>query len=123
MSKERVLYLNGELLEESQAKISPFDRGFLWGDGVYEVTPCFDRKLYRLEDHIDRLFRSLRYVRIDPGMTPENMKEATLSALEANADRLDDGVIAAAWAPANLLVRGIVLGGAFRRRGQFVHGP
>ena len=90
MAGERILYLNGELLEESHARISPFDRGFLWGDGVYEVTPCFDGKLYRLDDHIDRLYRSLRYVRIDPGMSPEQMKKATLDTLESNAGRLEE---------------------------------
>ncbi len=91
MAEERILFLNGELVEESQARISPFDRGFLWGDGVYEVTPCFDGRLYRLDDHIDRLYRSLRYVRIDPEMTPEEMKKATLNTLESNAGRLEDG--------------------------------
>lgn len=38
MSQELYVYLNGEMVEESRARISPFDRGFLWGDGVYEVT-------------------------------------------------------------------------------------
>ena len=93
MAGERVLFLNGELIEESRARISPFDRGFLWGDGVYEVTPCFDGKLYRLDDHLDRLYRSLRYVRIDPGMSPEQMKEATLDTLDSNAGRLEEGGI------------------------------
>lgn len=91
MAGERVLFLNGELIEENRARISPFDRGFLWGDGVYEVTPCFDGKLYRLDDHLDRLYRSLRYVRIDPGMSPEQMKEATLDTLDSNAGRLEEG--------------------------------
>ena len=91
MAGERVLFLNGELIEENRARISPFDRGFLWGDGVYEVTPCFDGKLYRLDDHLDRLYRSLLYVRIDPGMSPEQMKEATLDTLDSNAGRLEEG--------------------------------
>ncbi|MDA1001214.1 MAG: aminotransferase class IV [bacterium] len=90
MPGERFLYLNGEIIEESQARISPFDRGFLWGDGVYEITPCFGRKLYRLEDHIDRLYRSLRYVRIDPGISPEEMKQATLATLETNLCRTEE---------------------------------
>ena len=91
MVGERVLYLNGEIVEESQARISPFDRGFLWGDGVYEVTPCFDGRLYRLSDHIDRLYRSLRYVRIDPGMSREEMEKATLDTLAANERNLEPG--------------------------------
>lgn len=88
MSSELHIYLNGEILEESQARISPFDRGFLWGDGVYEITPCFNRRLFRLGDHLDRLYRSLRYVRIDPGMNREEMEKVTLTLLEANFCRL-----------------------------------
>lgn len=93
MVPERFLYLNGALIEEGQARISPFDRGFLWGDGVYEITPCFEGKLYRLEDHLDRLYRSLNYVRIEPGVGKEEMKQATLDTLRANAGRLEDSDI------------------------------
>lgn len=88
MADEPLIYLNGDIVETAEARISPFDRGFLWGDGIYEVTPCFGGQLYRLEDHIDRLYRSLRYVRIDPGMSPSEMSEATVGLLDANKDRL-----------------------------------
>jgi branched-chain amino acid aminotransferase len=90
MCPELFVYLNGQILEESQARISPFDRGFLWGDGVYEITPCFNHRLYRLTDHLERLSRSLRYVRIDPGMTGETLEKATLALLEANFPRLEE---------------------------------
>lgn len=60
------VYLNGEFLPESEAKISVLDRGFLFGDGVYEVVPVFGGRLFRLEQHLDRLERSLSAVRIDP---------------------------------------------------------
>jgi branched-chain amino acid aminotransferase len=93
MPQELFLYLNGQMLEESQARISPFDRGFLWGDGVYEITPCFNRRLYRLGDHLDRLYRSLRYVRIDPGISKAEMEKATLATLEANFSRLEEEAI------------------------------
>ena len=66
MPKEPLIFLNGNIAEAEDTRISPFDRGFLWGDGIYEVTPCFGRNLYRLQDHVDRLYRSLSYVRIDP---------------------------------------------------------
>lgn len=85
----RFVYLNGGIVEEGEARISPFDRGFLWGDGVYEITPCFGHKLYRLEDHLDRLYRSLRYIRVDPGMGLEEMREATLALHETNLCRID----------------------------------
>lgn len=88
MAPELLVYLNGTVIEESKALISPFDRGFLWGDGVYEITPCFNGRLYRLADHLDRLFRSLRYVRIDPRMGKAELEEITLRLLEANQPRL-----------------------------------
>ena len=91
MSSEPLIYLNGDVIEAADARISPFDRGFLWGDGVYEITPCFDGQLYRLSEHLDRLYRSLRYVRIDPGMDQAAMEAATLEALAANAQRLEPG--------------------------------
>ncbi len=91
MSSEPLIYLNGDVIEAADARISPFDRGFLWGDGVYEITPCFSGKLYRLSDHLDRLYRSLRYVRIDPGMDQAAMEAATLEALAANEQRLEPG--------------------------------
>ncbi len=93
MSGERFVYLNGEIIEEKEARISPFDRGFLWGDGVYEVTPCFAGRLYRLEEHLDRLYRSLKYIRVDVGLEKEEMRQATLSTLEANACRLEEGAM------------------------------
>ncbi len=91
MSRRLYLYLNGEIVEESRAHISPFDRGFLWGDGVYEVTPCFNGRFYRLTDHLDRLYRSLRYVQIDPGMSREEMEKVTFATLEANLPQLEGG--------------------------------
>ena len=90
MSHKRYVYLNGQMIEEDQVRISPFDRDFLWGDGVYEITPCFNRRLYRLADHLERLYRSLRYVRIDPGMDRTEMEKATLALLEANAPHLEE---------------------------------
>ena len=90
MPQDLLVYLNGQILEEGQARISPFDRGFLWGDGVYEITPCFNQRPYRLADHLERLFRSLRYVRIDPRMTREEIEKATLTLLEANLSRLEE---------------------------------
>jgi len=82
MAQELYCYLNGKIVKEGEAVLSPFDRGFLWGDGVYEITPCFNRRLYRLKDHLDRLYRSLRYVRINLGMDREEVERLTV-ALQA----------------------------------------
>ena len=61
-----IVYLNGDYLPDSEAKVSVLDRGFLFGDGVYEVVPVYGGRLFRLEQHLDRLDRSLAAVRIVP---------------------------------------------------------
>lgn len=61
-----IAYVNGELLPEDQAKVSIFDRGFLFGDGIYEVTPVIDGRLVDRAAHMGRLKRSLGEVRITP---------------------------------------------------------
>ena len=66
------VYLNGKLLPIEQAQISVLDRGFLLGDGVYEVIPAFGGKLFRLEQHLQRLDNSLSAVRIP---NPHNHSE------------------------------------------------
>ena len=76
-------YLNGEFLPHSQCMISVGDRGF-GGDAVFDVERTFDGKIFKLEEHLDRLYRSLQYVRIDPGMTKEDMAEITLEVVRLN---------------------------------------
>lgn len=63
------VYLDGHLLPLEQAHISVMDRGFLFGDGVYEVVPVYGGRCFRLEQHLDRLDRSLREVRIEQPYT------------------------------------------------------
>lgn len=64
-----LVYLNGTFLPLEQACVPVMDRGFLFGDGVYEVLPSFGGRLFRLAQHIERLNDSLRAVRIDPPYT------------------------------------------------------
>jgi len=90
MAEQLYCYLNGKVMKEGEAVLSPFDRGFLWGDGVYEVTPCFNRRLYRLKEHLDRLYRSLRYVRIDVGMSQEELERLTLDLQAMNSPHLGE---------------------------------
>jgi D-alanine transaminase len=59
------VYLNGDYLPLADAKISVMDRGFLFGDGVYEVIPAYQGRLFRFEDHIDRLNNSLLEIRLE----------------------------------------------------------
>ena len=85
---EGVVYLNGSFVRESEAKISVFDRGFNGGEGVYEVTRTFGHKPFKLREHVERLFRSLRYVRIDCGMAPAEMEAVSVEVFERNKDFL-----------------------------------
>ena len=68
-----ITYFNGEWIPFSQVKIDPMDRGFLVGDVVFDVARTFNGKSFRLQAHIDRLYRSLKFIRIDPGLSPEEM--------------------------------------------------
>lgn len=64
---EQIAYLNGDFLPLTEAKVSAQDRGFLFGDGIYEVIPVFQKKLFQLNAHLDRLRNSLNAVSIqDP---------------------------------------------------------
>lgn len=59
-----MVFLNGEILPIEQAKIPVLDRGFIFGDGIYELVPVYSRVPFRLDEHLNRLERSLREVRI-----------------------------------------------------------
>ena len=84
---ESIVYLNGAFLPEAQAVVPVTSRGFFGGDGVYEVTRTFRRKLFRVDEHIVRLYRSLAYTRIDPKLSPKEMKTATEETLARNLAR------------------------------------
>ncbi len=81
---ERMAYVNGEFLPESRASISIYDRGFLSGLGVFERTRTFGGEVFHLDRHVARLYRSLKAVRLDPGLTDEEMNETTLELVKQN---------------------------------------
>ena len=58
------VYLNGAFMALEEARISPMDRGFLFADGIYEVVPAYNSVLFRFDEHLERLERSLREVEI-----------------------------------------------------------
>jgi D-alanine transaminase len=64
-----ICYLNGDYLELANARVSPLDRAFLFGDAVYEVIPVYNSRLFRLREHLDRLHRSLLAIRMAPAKT------------------------------------------------------
>lgn len=87
----RVAYVNGELVPEGEAKVSIRDNGLVYGDSVFDTARTFGGRLFRLEDHVDRLMDSLAYVRIDPGMTRDELVAATERTVAANAAALREG--------------------------------
>jgi D-alanine transaminase len=66
-----ICYLNGEFLPLAEARVSPFDRAFLFGDAVYEVIPVYGARLFRLREHLDRLNRSLAGIRMPAPLAHE----------------------------------------------------
>jgi D-alanine transaminase len=81
------IYLNGQYLPLSEAKISVMDRGFLFGDGVYEVIPAYAGKLFRLGDHLDRLDNSLKSIRLINPHTRDEWRTILMPLLQAGVDQ------------------------------------
>jgi D-alanine transaminase len=70
-----ICYLNGEFVPLREARISPLDRGFLYSDGVYEVTPVYGGRPFRFAEHHARLTRSLKEIRMEDPLAPEAWRE------------------------------------------------
>ena len=88
---ELIAYFNGEFVLESQCLIHATDRGFRTGDVVYDLERTFDGKLFRLREHMDRFARSLKYARLDPGLSVDEFEELTLEVLRRNEPLRDPG--------------------------------
>jgi branched-chain amino acid aminotransferase len=79
-------YVNGEIMPTDEARVSVLDRGFLWGDGVYEVTPCFNGRLFRLDQHLERLRSSLRFAGITLEISQEDLVKSTSELVHQNRE-------------------------------------
>ena len=87
---EPLVFLNGRMVPASQAHLAIYDAGVVLGATVTEMTRTFRKVPWRLADHLDRLFRSLRYVRLDIGMSKDQLAAASRELVEHNARLLDD---------------------------------
>jgi branched-chain amino acid aminotransferase len=87
-----LVYLNGEFVPADEAKISIFDAAVMLGDMVTESTRTFAHRPFKLEEHIDRLYKSLKVTRINPGMTSGEMHELSLRVLETNLPKVAPGM-------------------------------
>ena len=88
---EPIVFLNGALTPESQAGIPIRDRGFIYGDAVFDAARTFNGVPFRLAEHIRRLYDSLRYVRIDPGIGREEMEDWSRQVVAHNYPLLPAG--------------------------------
>src|SRR5713101_6116074 len=87
---EPLVYLNGKLVPASQAHLAIYDAGIVLGATVTEMTRTFGKRPWRLGDHLDRLFRSLKYTRMDIGLTKEQLADISQELVAHNAGLLDD---------------------------------
>ena len=83
-SNERIAYFNGEFVPESEVVIPFRDRGFLLGDAIFDTARTFDGKVFRLREHVERLFRSLKYADIDPGLSIDDFVRISEEVIERN---------------------------------------
>jgi branched-chain amino acid aminotransferase len=79
------IYINGKLFDKADAKVSVYDHGLLYGDGVFEGIRVYDGKIFRLREHVDRLYESARAIKLEIPLSREQMAEALVSTVAANA--------------------------------------
>ncbi|MDD4873131.1 MAG: branched-chain-amino-acid transaminase [Kiritimatiellae bacterium] len=85
------IYMNGKLVPKDKACVSVFDHGLLYGDGVFEGIRSYNNRVFMLDEHVDRLYRSARAIALEIPMTKENMAKAVVKTCKANG--VSDGYI------------------------------
>lgn len=83
-ANERICYFNGKYVPESEVRIPFRDTSWVYGDGAFDMTRTFAHKIFRLQEHIERFYRSLKYLRIDPGLSPAEMITISEEVFERN---------------------------------------
>ena len=86
-----VAYFNGEFIPDSECKLHLGDRGIQKGDLVFDAQRTFNGDIFRLREHLERLYRSLTYLRLDPGLTIDEMEELTLEVVRRNEPLREPG--------------------------------
>ncbi|WP_047155254.1 branched-chain-amino-acid transaminase [Aneurinibacillus tyrosinisolvens] len=81
---EQLIYLNGEFVKKAEAKISVYDHGFLYGDGIFEGIRAYNGNVFKLREHIERLYESAQSILLDIGMTQEEMCKCVLDTIRQN---------------------------------------
>ncbi|MDG1737040.1 MAG: aminotransferase class IV [Paracoccaceae bacterium] len=84
MHDRRKIWMNGSLVDETEAKISVYDSALMFGDMVFEMTRSFKKEQFKLREHLERLYTGLKILRVDPEMTIEQMEKYCFETIEAN---------------------------------------
>ena len=87
MSDSQKIWLDGQMLDESEAKISVFDHGLLYGDGIFEGIRCYNGRVFRLVEHVERLFLSARAILLDMPWTEQEVCDIVCDTIRANGLR------------------------------------
>jgi branched-chain amino acid aminotransferase len=82
-----LIYLNDRLVPREEAKISVFDHGILYGDGIFEGIRVYDGNIFRLAEHLERLYESAKTISLDVPMTPEQLESAIVETVVGNHKR------------------------------------
>lgn len=84
LANQRVAYFNGAIVPESDVRVSFRDRGFKYGDAAFDTTRSFGHRIFKLQEHLDRFYRSLRYMRLDPGLSKAELARISEEVFERN---------------------------------------
>ena len=87
------IYLDGNFVPEEEAKVSVFDHGLLYGDGVFEGIRFYNNRVFKLDEHLQRLYDSAKVIKLEIPLKPKEMEEAILETIRRN--ELHDGYIRA----------------------------
>lgn len=79
-----IIYLNGKYVPKEQAVVSVFDHGLLYGDGIFEGIRAYHNRVFKMEEHIDRLYESAKSIMLNIGMSKDEMTEMVLETLRKN---------------------------------------
>lgn len=90
MSSGRVIWMNGELVPESEAKISVYDSALMFGDMVFEMTRSFGKRQFKLREHLERMYTGIKILRIPLEMTIDEMERHCHETIEANDSLFGD---------------------------------
>ena len=79
-----IVYVNGSFVSEEEAKISVFDHGFLYGDGVFEGIKAYNGRVFALDEHVDRFFESAQSIQLELPLSRSEMKNAIIETVRRN---------------------------------------